>query len=306
MRCRAVLAGALVLVVAAGLSVCSQAADDRGTASKVDLGQSFDFAKARVAGTQYFDMVSTFTNIALDGTRAEPDVFRVKLECVSQGDAAKAGDEYTCKRFEYVRPGGTPVRIPALDGWRHTFRQTKSGYDEHGQVLGIDHAKFERLADADGMLLPPNTAYLIYNTFIDFHAFCDEFATPTPEGKGIQDLTRIGQRIVHSAANTTPPTSLGNNIKAGSWFKNGEITLAFKGLSIVDGAACAIVEFDSGACTFRTLMEATPKMEVQTDGGRTTSGTCTSIWRRTGRGKWRCASWSSPRPRCRCPAAPSR
>lgn len=261
------LMGALAVAVAAGVLGGAKGDDPRSDGRKRILQQDIDLSAARTAGTRYFEMVTTLTNVGLDGTRGETEAFRMKLLCVSQGDASKAADEYTCRRFVYVRPDGSRVSIPALEGWRHSFRKTATGCDEKGYVFGIDHAKFERLSDADGSVLQPSKAYLMYNTFIDFHGFCDEFATPVAEGKGIQDLTRIGQRIVHAAANTKPPTSLGSNIKAGSLFKNGEITLLLKGLSLVDDAACAVVEFDSGASTFRMLMEPMPDMEVRTDGG---------------------------------------
>ena len=144
---------------------------------------------------------------------------------------------------------------------------TDTGMDEKGQVFGIDHARFQGLTDSNGDALESDQAYLIYNTFIDFHGFCDLFAVPATSGKGVQHLTRIGQSVVLDASHSTPPVNLGVHIKEGSYFKNGQITLDLKGLSLVDDAPCAIVAFDSGDSSFMMLMEPMPGMEVKTLGG---------------------------------------
>ena len=56
---------------------------------------------------------------------------------------------------------------------------------------------------------------------------------------------------------------LSGNISEGSFFRNGEITLEFKGLSIVDDVACAIVGFDSGDSSFKFHIKPTPDMEIK-------------------------------------------
>lgn len=254
----------LVLAIAVGLGPRPAGADERGAGLTAMLQQEFDLASPRSAGTQYFDMVTMFVSFGSDGKVGETETFRVKLECVSP--AAGAGDQYTCGRFVYGKPDGTQVTIPALEGWTYTFTKTETGLDEKGQVLGIDHARFRQLADSNGAALPPDKAYLVYNAFIDFHGFCDDLGRPEVKGKGIQHLTRIGQKIVHAGAHSTPPTHLGDGVKEGSYFKNGEITLELKGLSSVDEAPCAIVEFDSGACSFQMLLEAMPGLDVKTVG----------------------------------------
>ena len=93
----------------------------------------------------------------------------------------------------------------------------------------IDHARFEGLTDSTGASLPPDKSYFIYNAFIDFHSICDVFGQPVGDGNGIQNLVRIGQRIVHAAAFSKGPVNLGSNVAEGSYFQNGEITLEFKG-----------------------------------------------------------------------------
>ena len=67
-----------------------------------------------------------------------------------------------------------------------------------------------------------------YKSFIDFHSmnvFCEKTAT----GKGVQDLKHIGDKIIHSASYSQPQVNLGSQVAKGSYFKNGEITLLFKG-----------------------------------------------------------------------------
>jgi hypothetical protein len=60
--------------------------------------------------------------------------------------------------------------------------------------------------------------------------------------------------------------NLGSNIEKGSTFKNGEVTLELKGVSLVDEAACAIVAYDSGQSSFQMIMNPLPNMEVRAVG----------------------------------------
>jgi len=227
------------------------------------LGGTFDLTAPRSHDPQRFEMETVVITYAPDGTRAETDVFKMELTCTPASAASAGADQYTCKRFS-VQFGKSPeVEIPALAGWTHLF---ETGFDEKGQVFGVDHSRFENLADANGQLLPVSKAYFVYNSFIDFHGFCNLFPRPAADGMGVQDLTRIGQKIVHAAAFSEAPVSLGTGIKEGSTFRNGEITLEFKGLSLVDGAPCAILGFDSGESSFQMLMEPMPNMEVRTVG----------------------------------------
>jgi hypothetical protein len=138
--------------------------------------------------------------------------------------------------------------------------------DEKGQVFGIDHARFEGLVDETGGAVPVDKAYHVYNAFIDFHAFCNVFAEPVSDGNGIQNLRKVGDRVVHAAAFSDAPTNLGSSFAEGSSFKNGEITLELKGLGLVNGKPCAIVGYDSGASSFKMIMKPMPELEVVTVG----------------------------------------
>lgn len=226
--------------------------------------QTFDLAGERSQEIQYYLMESKLITYALNGARVGTDIFRLRLKCVPAKIASKNGDEYTCVRFTLQQGDSLQAAIPALENWTYVFKQT--GIDGKGQVFGIDHSKFENLVDSKGYTLPPDKAYHVYNAFIDFHAFCNAFAERVPGGNGIQDLTKIGQRIVHSAAFSEGPTNLGSNVSEGSYFKNGEITLEFKGLSIVNGRQCALIDYDSGEGSFKMFMKLMPTMQIQTVG----------------------------------------
>ena len=230
------------------------------------LRQSFDLGAEQSAHAQYFVMESKMIAYALDGTRTGTDVFRLRLKCMPAKLGGREADEYTCARFTVQLADGPEVAVPALENWTYRFGPESLDLDDKGQVFGIDHAKFEAITDANGKAIPPDKAYHVYNAFIDFHAFCNAFARPVPGGKGIQDLKRIGDKIVHAAAFSEPPVNVGSHVAEGSTFKNGEVTLAFKGLSHVDGAACAIVAYDSGQSSFQMLMKPMENMEIRSVG----------------------------------------
>ena len=138
--------------------------------------------------------------------------------------------------------------------------------DEKNQLFGIDYAKFQNLVDAEGKTIQEEEAYQVYNAFIDFHSMSDVFGEPVDEGKGVQDLKRIGDMIVHASAHSEVPLNGGGNFSEGSYFRNGEITLALKGLSVVSGADCALLEYDSGESSLKMLMKPAPNMEINVIG----------------------------------------
>src|SRR4029079_433299 len=80
------------------------------------------------------------------------------------------------------------------------------------------------------------------------------------------DLKRVGDKVVHAASHTQAPVNLGNQVSSGSYFKNGEVTLAFKGLSLVNEKTCALIEYDSGESSFNMVMKPMANMEVTTKG----------------------------------------
>lgn len=103
-------------------------------------------------------------------------------------------------------------------------------------------------------------AYQIKDVFVGFHSFTSSPAEPAKEGKGIQDLKRIGDKIISASAGVE------ESIGEGSTFKNGESTLEFKGVSVVGGATCAILHVDSGDGSF-IMAFSHEGMKVKTVGG---------------------------------------
>jgi hypothetical protein len=141
------------------------------------------------------------------------------------------------------------------------------GIDGKGRVFGIPHEKFEVLTTSRGGKLAGPAAYPIYNSFIDIHSYCDIFARPQKGGAGVQDLKEPGQSIRHATAFSVAPVNLGKGIKEGSVFRNGEIRLTFKGVGLVDGAACAIIGYDSGESSMKMIMPMSADKDIIMEGG---------------------------------------
>jgi hypothetical protein len=176
-----------------------------------------------------------------------------------------AADRWTCLEFTIQLADRPEVAIPSLSGWSYLFSANpKEGYQSE-QTLGIPHEPFDNLVDATGKAVPQAEAYQVYNAFIDFHSFTI-FAERTNSGGGIQDLTRIGQRVVHAASYSKPAVNLGSTVAPGSYFENGEVTLELKGLGLVQGRACAILGYDSGQSSFLMIMKPVPEVEARTVG----------------------------------------
>jgi hypothetical protein len=243
-----------LLIVAAHVSA---RASDTGT-----LHGPFDLAVVHSPTIQYFTMESRMMTYALNGDRLGTDVFRMYLKCVPSSVSGKDGDEFTCLKFTVQLTNTPESEIPALKNWSYLLSKNTAGIDEKGQVFGIDHAQFTKLVDANGSPVPPDKGYHVYNAFIDFHGVCTVFAEPMDGGSGIQDLKSIGQKIVHAAAHSEAPVHLGDNIEKGSTFKNGKVTLEFKGLSLVNAKECALIEYDSGESSFKMKMKPMPNMEI--------------------------------------------
>ncbi len=245
---------------------CSLARPATQTNLPAELKGPFDLAGERTREVQYFRMETQFIHIGFDGKRTGIETYILFLKCVPAALSGKGGDEYTCADFQLRVGNGPAATIPALAGWSYIFN-LGTGTDQEGQVFGIPHGKFENIADSRGNKMPPGIRYAVYNNFIDFHGFNDVFARPMPGGHGIQDLTKIGQKIVHASAYTEPPVNLGSGIKKGSVFRNGEVTLEFKGVTSIDGAVCAIIAYDSGESTLKMIMPLGTDKEIVTSGG---------------------------------------
>jgi hypothetical protein len=237
------------------------------SAAESILQSTYNLAAERPMESRYYCMETKVVYLGEDGTRTVPITLRLLLMCSPAGQSPGDGYRYTCSKLSIQRENEPEYHIPALDGWSYLFKRAVDGSFNHGgMIYGIDHGRFQGLKDNKGNALPPEGAYGMYNMFIDFHAFCNQFAQRTMSKKGIQDLTEIGQKIVHESAFSEPTMQLSGNISEGSYFKNGEVTLEFKGLSIVDDVACTIVRFDSGDSSFKFDVNPTPEMKIKTVG----------------------------------------
>jgi hypothetical protein len=232
--------------------------------AKTILTKEYNLIPQHSKDTQYFEMVSRMDTHAPDGTLQTWDLYHLYLRCIPSNDPSK-GDEYTCLRFTVQINKGPQRIIPSLTGWKYNFSLTPNAKDDKGEVLGIDHAKFENLVDEKGNAIPAGNTYHVYNAFIDFHSmfvFCENSGA----GNGIQNLKRLGDKVIHAAANSKAPVNLGSSVEDGSYFQNGEVTLLFKGLSWENEKTCALLEYDSGQSSFFMKMKPMPNMELTTRG----------------------------------------
>jgi hypothetical protein len=227
------------------------------------LKQEFNLVPQHSKDTQYYEMISKLQAHALDGTPQGWDIYHLYLRCIPSGDPSK-GDEFTCLGFTIQINKMPEVSIPSLSNWKYNFLLTPDARDENGYVFGIDHSKFEKLTDANGNLVPVANTYHVYNAFIDFHSMF--LLSERSPGNGAQDLKFIGDKIVHAAAYSQAPVNLGSQVAEDSYFKNGEVTLKFKGLSIENEKTCAILEYDSGESSYHMIMKPEPNTEINTKG----------------------------------------
>jgi hypothetical protein len=134
-------------------------------------------------------------------------------------------------------------------------------------IWGIPQDKFSKLTDG-GKPLPFAIRYASYINFIDFHSINDIFTRPMKwANKGIQDLKEVGKRIIHPTSFITAPVSFGTEVKPGSSFQNGEVTLELKGVSVVDGTPCALVGYDAGESKLKMITRDSTGQESITEGG---------------------------------------
>ena len=255
----------LVLVVMFLVSSSSPLPAQQMANSKKIWEQKYNLVPPHSKDTQYYEMESTLQKHALDGTIQGIDVYRLYLRCVPADNPAK-GDEYTCLKFTVQINNAAALSIPSLTNWKYFFSlEENEGDSNKAQLFGIDPGKFEKLTDQNGKALPIENTYHIYNAFIDFHTM-SVFAEKTKKDSGAQDLKHVGDKIVHEASFSQPQVSMGTQVLKGSYFKNGKITLEFKGLGLINKKTCAMMEYDSGESSFYMLMKPMANMEVSTKG----------------------------------------
>ena len=230
-----------------------------------DIGGNLNLAIHRKPETHHFQMQTEFVHLGFNGKRTATERYGVTLRCDPAVAVKHRLDHYTCGGFCVQLDADTVVTIPALDNWAYDF-DPMSGADGQGPVFGVPHDRFEGLTDSGGREFPPDIRYAIYNNFIDFHALNDVFSRPL-QGRGVEQLHRVGDRVVHPAAFVEAPVNLGSAVKPGSVYRNGEVTLELKGISIVDGAVCALIEYDSGESTLMMHMASASGPDTWIEGG---------------------------------------
>ena len=238
-----------------------------------DLGiltQNYDLSRERSKEPHFYLVQHEVVTHASNGKRKAVDMYKMRLMC-KPGDraAGETADKYTCVNFSVKRKDTPEVTIPSLDGWSYAFSKqllNEKGLDSQGQMMGIPHAKFEKLTDSTGAKLPIELPYQIYSAFTYFHTCCNELSEPDRFRNGIQDLKRIGDKSVSNISYELP-IDLGDNILKGSTYKTGETTLEFKGLGTVDDTACAVVSYEEVGGSWTTYIKVMPLMTVKSVGG---------------------------------------
>jgi len=247
--------------------------EDRVVPGTEATAREYDLAGERSMETHYYHLQSELATHSSEGVLKSTDIYRERLICEPGDRSAREADNFTCARFSVQRGDGPEVTIPSLKGFSYQVNKQlldEAQLDEQGQLYGIPEAQFEDLIDSTGEKLPFEVGYQVYSTFFYYHAYT-EYAEPIPDGKGVQQLKRIGDKIVHAAAfqETVIPGSLAGK---GSFWKNGEVTLEFKDLGEVDGNACAILGLDWGECTWSMPMTIMRPMRLKTTGVSTCRG----------------------------------
>jgi hypothetical protein len=227
------------------------------------LSQKFNLAGDKEKKTQYYIMESRLITYAPDGKIAFRDLFTLSLKWVPAAIAKEEKDAFTCINFKIKYGDSVEVEIPSLKNY--TFALSP-GVDAKNQIFGLDHSKFVNLIDDRGQPVPPDKSYHVFNAFVDFFSFCLVFAEPAGGGKDIGTLKNIGQKIIHVSAFSEPPIHLGSGISEESYFKNGEVTLEFKGLGLLKEKPCAIIGYDSGESSFKMIATPAPDMNIITVG----------------------------------------
>lgn len=241
------------------------------TRLRQDLAGRFAFSADREAATQYYHMQTQFIHMGFDGKRTGVETYLLRLRCAPAALTGKDLDEYVCQEFGLQLNSQPIVTIPTLSQFTYQF-DPLSGVLKKGPFFGIPQEPFAGLRDSSGKELPPDICYATYNNFVDFHALADVFPRPMKYVKGIEQLKAIGDRIVLPGAFTEAPVSLTGVVRQGSTFCNGELALELKGVSLVDGRPCALVNYDSGESTLRMAFIQSAREDVKMEGGSEYTG----------------------------------
>jgi hypothetical protein len=231
------------------------------------LEQEFDLVGDRSRETHYYIVQSELATHSSKGVLKSTDIYREYLK-VEPGDSSIGeSDRFTCKKFALRRGNDPEVTIPSLADFSYAVNKElldANGIDENGELYSVPEEIFEGLVDDSGAELPFEVGYQVYSAFYYYHSYTD-YADPPSQGHGIQNLKYIGDKVVVEGSFAESPLP-GKLAKDSSFWKNGEITLAFNGLSLVDGKPCAVLGLNSGVCHWSMPMTYMPIMNLKTVG----------------------------------------
>ena len=231
------------------------------------LSQEYDLVGKRSTETHYYLVQTEVLIRESNGKRKSIDTFSLHLIVEPGNQSSEEADKFTCTRFTVKSEDGHGVTIPSLAGWSYEINKQlldDRALDEHGQLYAIPEEKFKGLIGSTGKKLSFDAAYQVYSAFVYYHSYVAY--AELIEGKGIQDLKKIGDKIVleHSFSEDPIPGELA--VK-GSVYKSGEETMEFKGLSVVDDIPCAMIGLDWGECYLTMYIKPMPLIKLKIAGG---------------------------------------
>jgi hypothetical protein len=238
-----------------------------GITDKEVLMREYDLIGERSKETHYYIVQSELATHSSKGVLKSTDIYRKQLKVEPGNRSIGEADRFMCKKFSVKRGDAPEVTIPSLKGFSYDVNKDlldANGIDENGELYSVPEETFEGLKDDSGAQLPFEVGYQVYSAFYYYHSYTG-YAEPTSQGVGIQDLKRIGERVIVEGSFAESPLP-GRLAKDSSFWKNGEITLAFNGLSIVDGKPCAVLGLDSGVCHWSMPKTYMPIMNLKTVG----------------------------------------
>src|SRR5579859_1667753 len=215
-----------------------------------ELANTFDLAVAKAPGDHTFDIHTRYGHYSPTGVRLSSEDLTLRIRC-----GATAEVPITCLEARLSINEAPAFVIAELNDWSYRFDPTITGADALNPLWGIPQDRFSALTDGQGNPLPFSLRYAAYTALIDFHSINDVFGRPSPFGPALQDLTAIGQRVVHPASFVTAQMYFGTEVRPGSTFTNGQVTLDLVGVSTVAQAVCAVVEYDAGESTLTMIID---------------------------------------------------
>ena len=136
------------------------------------------------------------------------DRYTLHLTCEPGDRSTEAVDKYICTECSLQTNDASEVTIPALKGWTYDFDKkllNEVNLDQEGQLFGIPNARFKNLTDSTGAPIPPEVGYQVYSMFIYYHSYCTGLAEPVDHDKGIQDLRKIGDKVILESSGIETP-----------------------------------------------------------------------------------------------------